>query len=170
MVKIYAKVINEEKNPGTELFEKINKLVQLETVDKVEIDFSTISTIPSIYFSNSVGKLVEKYGLDFIKEKIIISNYNNQMAGAINLAINLAIEKRKNNKYMLISTDEYGISTKIIEQCNNPKEILQKEFDENTPEEGLKETCAEMSFVNDFNAMLYRNGEDVLVWQMVKIG
>lgn len=50
MVKIYAKVINEEKNPGTELFEKINKLVQLETVDKVEIDFSTISTIPSIYF------------------------------------------------------------------------------------------------------------------------
>lgn len=92
------------------------------------------------------------------------------MAGAINLAINLAIEKRKNNKYMLISTDGYGISTKIIEQCNNPKEILQKEFDENTPEEGLKETCAEMSFVNDFNAMLYRNGEDVLVWQMVKIG
>ena len=170
MVKIYAKVINEEKNPGTELFEKINKLVQLETVDKVEIDFSTISTIPSIYFSNSVGKLVEKYGLDFIKEKIIISNYNNQMAGAINLSINLAIENRKNNKYMLISTDGYDISTKIIEQCNNPKEILQKEFDENTPEEGLEENCAEMSFVNDFNAMLYRNGEDVLVWQMVKIG
>ena len=170
MVKIYAKVINDEKVPGTELFEKINKLVQIEAVDKVEIDFSTVDTIPSIYFSNSIGKLVEKYGLDFIKEKVILSNYNIQMAGAINLAINLAVEKRKNNKYMLISTNGYDISTKIIEHCKNTKEILQKEFDGNTPEEGLEENCAEMSFVNDFDAMLYKNGEEVLVWRMVKIG
>jgi len=170
MVKIYAKVINNERVPGTELFEKINKLVQIEAVDKVEIDFSTVDTIPSIYFSNSIGKLVEKYGLDFIKEKIILSNYNIQMAGAINLAINLAIEKRKNNKYMLISTNGYDISTKVIEHCKNTKEILQKEFDDNTPEEGLEENCAEMSFVNDFDAMLYKNGEEVLVWRMVKIG
>lgn len=123
MVKIYAKVINEEKNPGTELFEKINKLVQLETVDKVEIDFSTISTIPSIYFSNSVGKLVEKYGLDFIKEKIIISNYNNQMAGAINLAINLAIEKEKIINICLFQPTGMTLVQKLL---NNV--IIQKKF------------------------------------------
>lgn len=170
MVKIYAKIEKNEEHPGTNLFNQIDELIKLEKVDKIDVDFNKISAIPSIYFSNSIGKLVEKYGLEFIEEKLHLSNYNFQMAGAINLAVNLAIEKRKNNKYMLVSTDGYDISTKIIEQCNNPKEILQKEFDGNTPEGGLEENCAEMSFVNDFDAMLYKNREEVLVWRMVKIG
>ena len=71
----------------------------MKKVDKIDVDFNKISAIPSIYFSNSIGKLVEKYGLEFIEEKLHLSSYNFQMAGAINLAINLAIEKRKNKKY-----------------------------------------------------------------------
>lgn len=170
MVKIYAKIEKNEEHPGTNLFNQIDELIKLEKVDKIDVDFNKISAIPSIYFSNSIGKLVEKYGLEFIEEKLHLSNYNFQMAGAINLAVNLAIEKRKNKKYMLISTDGYSISNKIIEYCDNPKEVLQEEFNKHKPSEDLDENCAEMSFVNDFDAMLYKNGEEVLVWRMVKIG
>jgi len=70
--------------------------------------------------------------------------------------------------HMLIYTDGYGIVTQRLASFDAAKAEMEKEYANNTPEEN-DESWSEMSYCNDTNAMLYANGDNVFVWEIIKL-
>ncbi len=72
-------------------------------------------------------------------------------------------EKRKT---ILIKTDGYSINHHFFDSVEDAKAAMDSQYADLMPEE-LNEDCEDMSYCGDYSATLYRNGEDVYVWQMV---
>ena len=70
--------------------------------------------------------------------------------------------------YLLTRSDGYSIKS-VIQTLNQDeaKETLRKEYAAHAPSDWMKE-YKEMSACNDMDAVLYSNGEDVYVWQIIE--
>lgn len=69
--------------------------------------------------------------------------------------------------HILVYSDGYGIYP-VAQDINieNLKSILKEKFEERKPEEWISE-WEEISYLNDTDAILYANGEDVYVWNIL---
>lgn len=77
-------------------------------------------------------------------------------------------KKEKEKRVMLIKTDGYSISSWIFENYEEGKKEMDKQYSSFEPEE-LEEEWAEMSYCENYDAILYNNGEDVYVWKIVEL-
>ena len=70
--------------------------------------------------------------------------------------------------YLLTRSDGYSIES-VMQTLNQDeaKDLLRKEYAAHTPSEWMEE-YKELSSCNDMNAVLYSNGEDVYVWQIIE--
>ena len=70
--------------------------------------------------------------------------------------------------YLLTRSDGYSIES-VMQTLNQDeaKDLLHKEYAAHTPSEWMEE-YKELSSCNDMNAVLYSNGEDVYVWQIIE--
>ena len=72
-------------------------------------------------------------------------------------------EKRKT---ILIKTDGNSINHCFFDSVEEAKAAMDSQYADLMPEE-LNEDCEDMSYCGDSRATLYRNGEDVYVWQII---
>lgn len=71
-------------------------------------------------------------------------------------------------KYILIKTNGYDIEVfdcKTFEEANSK---MKEQYESLHPEEN-EESCEEMSYINENDAMLYANCESVYVWHIHKV-
>lgn len=70
-------------------------------------------------------------------------------------------------KFILIHTDGYSIdcddSYKTIDEA---RQEMNRQYNENIPIDGLVPEWEDMSFINDDDATLYTNGEEVHIWRI----
>ena len=70
-------------------------------------------------------------------------------------------------KFILIHTDGYSIdcddSYKTIDEA---RQEMNRQYNENIPIGGLVPEWEDMSFINDDDATLYTNGEEVHIWRI----
>lgn len=72
----------------------------------------------------------------------------------------------KTNKAILIETDGYSITHTFYGSYKEAKEALDKRYAELLSDD-LDEEWADMSYCEEYDAILYDNGEDVYVWKIV---
>lgn len=70
------------------------------------------------------------------------------------------------SKTILIKTDGYSIEHFFYSSYANAKTVMDSQYAALIPEEWF-EDCKDTSYCSDYNAILYRNGEDVYVWKIV---
>lgn len=71
-------------------------------------------------------------------------------------------------KSILIETDGYSIDTTEFDTKDDAIEAMKKRYADLTPSEN-DESSAEMSYIEDTNAILYQNGENVYVWKIIAV-
>ena len=74
----------------------------------------------------------------------------------------------KTTKAILSKTDGYSISHYFFDSFEAAKIAMDNQYAELTPDEWV-EDFEDMSYCGTHNATLYRNGEDVYVWQIVEL-
>lgn len=72
------------------------------------------------------------------------------------------------HKCMLVSTDGYSIENTIYSSYEEAKSAMEKAYDEVTPDD-WNEMWQQDSYLAENNAILYANGENVFVWQIVDL-
>ena len=72
------------------------------------------------------------------------------------------------NKAILIKTDGYSIEHFFYSSYANAKTVMDSQYAALIPEEWM-EDCEDTSYCSDYDAILYRNGEDVFVWRICVI-
>lgn len=70
-----------------------------------------------------------------------------------------------NEKVLLIHTDGYDIDVSEYISIDNARKTMIEAYDDLKPSE-LDTEWAEMSYCDDNDAKLYRNGEDVHIWKL----
>lgn len=70
--------------------------------------------------------------------------------------------------FILVSTDGYSIEHTKYDTKNEARDAMKKAYDLLKPKQ-FEESCEEMSYVSDNDAMLYDNGNDVYVWQIIEV-
>lgn len=71
-------------------------------------------------------------------------------------------------KAILIKTDGYSINHYFFDSVEEAKSAMDSQYADLMPEEMMEE-FEDTSYCGEYGATLYRNGEDVFVWQIVKI-
>ncbi len=66
---------------GRVLYEEI--MSRIHSADKIIIDFEGVSSVPSLYLNTSLGRLVKKKGVDFVKSKLFFANITKSQADRI---------------------------------------------------------------------------------------
>ena len=66
---------------GRVLYEEI--MSRAESADKIIIDFEGVCSVPSLYLNTSLGRLVKKKGVDFVKSKLSFANITKSQADRI---------------------------------------------------------------------------------------
>lgn len=66
---------------GLNLFYIIER--ELENSDVIILSFGGINTISSSFLNSSIGAIIDKYGIEILKEKIKITNYTRAIANTI---------------------------------------------------------------------------------------
>lgn len=72
--------------------------------------------------------------------------------------------------YILISTDGYTIQYKVCSSVAAAVKEMQSQYNDAIPNGGLLPEWKELSYIDDNNAILYANGENVYVWKIAIIG
>lgn len=70
--------------------------------------------------------------------------------------------------YILIYTDGYSISEDFFDTFKEAQERMKKEYSDASPEE-WEEDWEELSSLGEEESILYNNGEDVLLWKIIRI-
>ena len=71
-------------------------------------------------------------------------------------------------KCILVKTDGYEIEHANYDTIEEAQEAMRKEYEDCTPVNNDDE-CAETSSIDDMNAILYANCENVYVWKIIPI-
>lgn len=71
-------------------------------------------------------------------------------------------------KAILVKTDGYSITHSFFSSFEKAKETMEKQYSEHLPEE-WDEDYEDMSYCGDDEAVLYNNGEDVYLWQIIDL-
>lgn len=73
-------------------------------------------------------------------------------------------------KIVLLHTDGYSIDfDDSFLSLDDARKEMQRQYDENIPNGGLKPEWKDMSFLSIDDATLYANGEDVHVWRIITV-
>ena len=72
--------------------------------------------------------------------------------------------------YILIKTDGYTIQHKVYSSLAAAVKEMQSQYNDAIPNGGLLPVWKELSYIDDVDAILYANGENVYVWKIVIIG
>lgn len=72
--------------------------------------------------------------------------------------------------YILIKTDGYTIQHKVYSSLAAAVKEMQSQYNDAIPNGGLLPEWKELSYIDDVDAILYANGENVYVWKIVIIG
>lgn len=73
-------------------------------------------------------------------------------------------------KYILVYTDGYSID--YDDSCTNlgeAQKAMECQYKDYLPLDGLSPEWEDMSYINDGDAMLYANGEEVHVWKIIAV-
>ncbi|CBL38415.1 hypothetical protein CL2_14690 [Anaerostipes hadrus] len=75
---------------------------------------------------------------------------------------------KKNECYVVNFSDGYEIMSEQFKTYDEAYKNMSGEYNDFTPEEpdGI---CAEMSYLDDYKALLYCNGNDVYCWNICKV-
>lgn len=73
-------------------------------------------------------------------------------------------------QFILIKTDGYTIQHRIYSSLSAAVKEMQSQYNEAIPNGGLLPDWKELSYINDNNAILYANGENVYVWKIIIVG
>ena len=71
-------------------------------------------------------------------------------------------------KAILIKTDGYDITHSFFDSFENAKVAMKKQYEANVPDEWFDD-FEDLSYCGDYNAALYRNGEDVFLWKIIDL-
>lgn len=71
-------------------------------------------------------------------------------------------------KYIVVHTDGYTIESDFYADYDSAYEAMKDDYDAKTPEDWIEE-YEEDSYISDFDAMLYDNGDDVFLWRIIKL-
>ena len=71
-------------------------------------------------------------------------------------------------KSLLIETDGYSIDVTEFDSKEDAIKAMKKRYTDLTPADN-DESSAEMSYIEDTNAILYQNGENVYVWKIIVV-
>lgn len=122
-------------------------------------------------WANSVegaDRIIEMYERDFMSlqecidaiRKQEIKNYEKQ---------NHCSVKEEPDRYLLIFTDGYDLKTRYFKTLKDAQDEMQIEYDARKPDVFI-ETYGDLSYIDERNATLYDNGNDVYLWQITYIG
>lgn len=73
-------------------------------------------------------------------------------------------------QFILIKTDGYTIQHGIYSSLADAVKEMQSQYNDAIPNGGLLPDWKELSYIDDNNAILYANGENVYVWKIIIIG
>ena len=60
----------------------------LSNADVVVLSFEAIGTISSSFLNSSIGEIIDKYGFEILKDRVMITNYTPTIASFIQKYIN----------------------------------------------------------------------------------
>lgn len=72
--------------------------------------------------------------------------------------------------YILIHTDGYDID--CVDSCKDLdklKKAMERQYKDYMPLDGLSSEWADLSYIEETDAILYANGEDVHVWKIITV-
>lgn len=75
----------------------------------------------------------------------------------------------KESKYIFIETDGYNIDTMVFYRYEDAYNKMVLKYNSYIPKEGLSEDSKADSYIDAYDAALYQNGENVYIFQIVKI-
>ena len=84
MCTICIKTILADKqypDAGMDLFNKLCNYVDKD--ENVIIDLSNVVSLPSVFLNTSIGKFIDVYGVDLLREKISFANISKSQAERI---------------------------------------------------------------------------------------
>lgn len=71
---------------------------------------------------------------------------------------------------VLIKTDGYTIQHRVYSSLAAAVKEMQSQYNDAIPNGGLLSDWKELSYIDDNNAILYANGENVYVWKIIIVG
>ena len=77
------------------LFSVINKHIEVECVEEIELNFDEVDTIASPFFIGSIGVLLKKYNIKEIQKKFKIKGLSENSRDLLNFVIDNAIKHYK---------------------------------------------------------------------------
>lgn len=73
-------------------------------------------------------------------------------------------------KYILVYTDGYSIDyDDDYQKLEEVQKEMERQYKDCIPSDGLSPEWEDMSYINDGDAMLYANGEEVHVWKIIAV-
>lgn len=72
--------------------------------------------------------------------------------------------------YILIHTDGYDID--CVDSCKDFDKLqnaMERQYENHVPLDGLSPEWADLSYIDESDAILYANGEDVHVWKIIAV-
>lgn len=72
--------------------------------------------------------------------------------------------------YILIHTDGYDID--CVDSCKDFDKLqkaMEHQYGNHVPLDGLSPEWADLSYIDESDAILYANGEDVHVWKIIAV-
>lgn len=73
-------------------------------------------------------------------------------------------------QFILIKTDGYTIQHRVYSSLDDAVKEMQSQYNDAIPNEGLLPEWEDLSYIDDVDAILYANGENVYVWKIIIIG
>lgn len=73
-------------------------------------------------------------------------------------------------QFIVIKTDGYTIQHRICSSLSDAVKEMQSQYNDAIPNGGLLPEWKELSYIDDNNAILYANGENVYVWKIIIVG
>lgn len=77
---------------GLALFEIMVDKMKMN--DKIVIDLDGVVSMPSMFLNTSIGKFIEQYGVDVLREKVSFSRISSTQADRLKLYINRVADNR----------------------------------------------------------------------------
>lgn len=70
-------------------------------------------------------------------------------------------------QFIVIKTDGYTIQHRVYSSFADAVKEMQSQYNDAIPNGGLLPEWKELSYINDVDAILYANGENVYVWKII---
>lgn len=72
------------------------------------------------------------------------------------------------NKYLLINTDGYDINYRTFNSFEEAATEMEKAYKAHKPDY-LEEKYADLTYIDENNAAVYCNGEDIYLWEIITV-